>query len=229
MNTTANLKIFLLAVLLVQFGSPITLYGRLWIGAYILMQVAMVLFGILTVRAERQPVAPVLILAVAVLTFGAWFSLDPSSAPATLGVNLAVGLFMLSLVLFLLKFIFGERRASELDLILAAVSVYLLMGGVFKSIFVTLEMAEPGSFVVTAAPGQPVAWQQLLYYSYVTLSTLGYGEILPVGAWARSFAVLETVIGPLFLATIVARLVGAYVPRPRDLASGREPRARGEA
>jgi hypothetical protein len=217
MNTTGNLKILLTAVIFLQFGFPITTYGRPWIGVYILSHVAMVLFGTLTVRSERQPLPPVMVLAVAVLAFGAWFSLDPASRAATMGINVATGLFMLNLIVFLLRFIFEEDRASGPSLVLAAVCVYLLLGGVFKSVFVATELLQPGSFVDSILPGEPVAWQQLLYYSYVTLANLGYGDVLPVTLWARSFASLEAVIGPLFLATIVVRLVGAYAAMPWKL------------
>lgn len=210
MTTTRNLKVLLVAVILLQFGFPITTYGRGWTGVYLLTHVTMVLFGILTVRDRQYPLAPIATLAAGVLACGAWFSFDPVSTPATMSVNLATGLFMLYLILFLLRFMFGKRHAPAVHLVLGAVIVYLLLGGVFKSAFVALEIMAPGSFVDTTAPDRPVVWQQLLYYSYVTLSTLGYGEVLPVHLWARSLAILETVTGPLFLATVVARLVGAY-------------------
>ena len=55
-----------------------------------------------------------------------------------------------------------------------------------------------------------VPWQVIVYYSYATLSTLGYGDVLPVTAWARSAATFEAVVGVLYTAVIVARLVGLY-------------------
>lgn len=111
MKTSWNLRVFLIAVVLVQFGFPITLYGRLWTSVYILMQVAMVVFGVLTVRSEGERVAPVFVPGVVALAFGGWFSLDPDSSARTLGVNLAVGLFMLALVLYLLRFIASRVTA----------------------------------------------------------------------------------------------------------------------
>lgn len=222
MNLTRNLGVLILAVLLVQFGSPITLYGRPFVAVYILMEVGMVVFGVSTVRSEGQPIAPMLGLGALVLAGGAWFLVAPGSNPATLAVNLAVGAFMLALVGYLLVFIFRREGATQLDLILAAVAVYLLLGGIFKSAFVAIELLDPGSFINAEQPGRPLAWQDLLYYSYVTLSTLGYGEIVPVTGWARSMATLEAITGPLVLATIIARLVGSYA-RPGDQREVQEP------
>jgi hypothetical protein len=50
----------------------------------------------------------------------------------------------------------------------------------------------------------------LIYFSYVTLATLGYGDITPISAYARSSAILEAVAGPMYIAVLIARLVGLY-------------------
>lgn len=72
-------------------------------------------------------------------------------------------------------------------------------------------------------PHAPVTWQELNYLSFVTLVTLGYGDMVPVGAWARSLAVCEAVAGTLFLATVIARIVGAYVSPPGPEPDGDDP------
>ena len=68
----------------------------------------------------------------------------------------------------------------------------------------------------------PFPWQTFVYYSYATLTTLGYGDILPVTFWARSVATLEAVVGVLYTAVIVARLVGLYAAREveEEIATG---------
>ena len=62
----------------------------------------------------------------------------------------------------------------------------------------------------TAVPGEIFPWQNFVYYSYATLTTLGYGDVLPVTLWARSFASVEAIIGVLYITIIMARLVGLY-------------------
>ena len=74
-----------------------------------------------------------------------------------------------------------------------------------------LEALRPGSFAGLAQPGAVEGMgSELIYYSFVTLTTLGYGEITPVSITARNLAAMEAVTGVLYLATLVARLVGLY-------------------
>jgi voltage-gated potassium channel Kch len=59
--------------------------------------------------------------------------------------------------------------------------------------------------------GQGIDLSHFSYYSYVTLTTLGYGDITPISTQARSLALLEAIMGPLYLAILVARLVGIHI------------------
>lgn len=61
--------------------------------------------------------------------------------------------------------------------------------------------------------GQVFPWQNFVYYSYTTLSTLGYGDILPVTMLAKSASSIEAIIGVLYMTIIMARLVGLYATR----------------
>jgi hypothetical protein len=75
------------------------------------------------------------------------------------------------------------------------------------------EILQPGSFrgILDTGGPAPVS-SELLYFSFVTLTTVGYGDITPVGSYARSLAILEGISGVLFVATFVARLVALYKP-----------------
>jgi hypothetical protein len=112
-------------------------------------------------------------------------------------------------MLVLVRYIFLTRAVTR-DVLYAATSVYLLLGAIFVPIYGLLETLWPGSFVDNTAPDAPVAWQQLLYYSYTSLTTMGYGDVLPVSWWARSLATAEAVIGVLYIAILMGRLVGLY-------------------
>src|SRR5262245_15769148 len=100
------------------------------------------------------------------------------------------------------------------DTIAGAICFYLLLGVIWALIYALIELAHPGSFldggrpVGTATGGRRSLVPELLYLSLVTLSTLGYGYILPVTPPARMLAALEGIIGPLYLAVLIARLVG---------------------
>lgn len=99
-------------------------------------------------------------------------------------------------------------RATQVltDVLLAATSLYLVIGSGFAAVFALIEWLAPGSFAV--ASGRPINWQQLLYYSFVTLTTVGYGDITPQGFYAQSFAIFEAVIGVLYTVILLSRLVG---------------------
>ena len=90
-----------------------------------------------------------------------------------------------------------------------SVCAYFLLGLVWSSIFSILEFLQPGSFDIP----QSLHTESLsfTYYSYVTLTTLGFGDITPLTAQARSLSILEAITGQMYLATLVARLVAINI------------------
>ena len=75
-------------------------------------------------------------------------------------------------------------------------------------LYVGMEQVSPGSIQVN--PDEPLT-RQCVYYSYVTLTTLGYGDVTPLTPTARSFSFVEALMGQLYLAVLVARLVGLHI------------------
>jgi hypothetical protein len=91
------------------------------------------------------------------------------------------------------------------------VSLYILLGVFYYAIFNLIETIRPHSFMETAASASGVVTRHaLLYLSLITLTTLGYGDIVPVTPAARMFAAFEAMTGVLYIAITVARLVSAY-------------------
>ena len=84
-----------------------------------------------------------------------------------------------------------------------------LLAFLFVSIYGMVETFAPGSFVDNTL-GSPVQWQQLIYFSLITLSTAGYGDILPATMWGRMLAGIEATVGVLYVAILMARLVSLY-------------------
>ena len=111
------------------------------------------------------------------------------------------------IIVVLARYTFTARTVMT-EVILAATSLYLVLGSAFAAVFGLLLWLEPGAFV--ASSGADVEWQQLLYYSYVTLTTLGYGDIVPVGFHAQAFAAFEAIIGTLYTVILLSRLVGLH-------------------
>jgi len=92
------------------------------------------------------------------------------------------------------------------ETIYAALSTYLLAGAFFGVLYSAIEFSMPGSF---SGPDK-FTDSAATYYSFVTLATLGYGDFLPRTELARGVATLEVIIGQLYLAVMVARLIGAF-------------------
>jgi len=108
-----------------------------------------------------------------------------------------------------------QRREVTADTIAGAACVYMLLGLLWATAYLLLEHLHPGSFVI------PPAWRltgneigpALTYFSYVTLTTVGYGDVTPAGPAAGGLAVVEAAVGQLFLAVTIARLVGLHIAR----------------
>lgn len=109
--------------------------------------------------------------------------------------------------------VFSERRVTT-NIILGAVCVYLLIGIVWGMGFALLDTVMPQSFSVPSGNMVSVLdslMRNFIYYSFATLTTLGYGDITPVSIPARYFSVLEAVTGQVYLSVLVARLVGMHI------------------
>ena len=118
-----------------------------------------------------------------------------------------VGVIVFSYVVAVIFLYLIRQEEATADMIMAAASEYMLIGIMFSYIYFLLEAVHPGSFNLQGAQGDRSVF---LYFSFVTLTTAGYGDILPVSVQARSFAIIEQVTGQLFVAVAVARLVGLY-------------------
>ena len=109
-----------------------------------------------------------------------------------------------------------QRRDVTLNVILGAVVTYLLVAVAFMMTFQLLELANPGAFSGLSAGAhedQRKLAGSMLYFSLVCLTTMGFGDIAPLSDLARSLSVLEGVFGQLYLAVMIARLVGLHITR----------------
>ncbi len=120
--------------------------------------------------------------------------------------------FYLFTALLIFKFVLSSESVGQ-NALFGAVSVYLLVGGAFSMVYTVLEVLSPGSFYVDSAHNLDRVLNEFdfLYLSYTTLTTLGYGDITPVTSSARMLTVFEAIVGVLYLAVIVGRLVGIYI------------------
>ena len=100
--------------------------------------------------------------------------------------------------------------------IVGAICIYLLLGVIWAMTYTLVDLVSPGSFA-GFSPTTEQGWDsEWLYFSFVTMTTLGYGDILPVSATSRGLAYMQAVVGQFYIAVLVAGLVGAYVSAKRE-------------
>jgi len=102
-----------------------------------------------------------------------------------------------------------------------AISAYMMVGLLWAFIYLLLEVLLPGSFLNLASdpPSTDVSWRQFVFFSFTTLTSTGYGNIVPVEGFAQSAAILEQLSGVFFVAVFIARLAGLYQPGAGSRAS----------
>ncbi len=122
-----------------------------------------------------------------------------------LTAGLLVACWLLVTVM-MLAHILATRRVNSNTLFCAA-SAYLLLGVTWAGIYQILVLLDPGAI---KSLGPDSSWGDFVYFSFTSLTTLGYGDITPVSPFARSLVTVESVVGPMYLAILVARLVGLY-------------------
>ncbi len=126
---------------------------------------------------------------------------------------LVVILFLFIIRLMLIKIF--RAQVVTLETIGYALCTYILLGTVWTFFYLPVAELDPHAF------SQPIDQQGsspgavLVYFSFVTLTTLGYGDISPVSNLARSLTILEALTGTLFLAVLISRLVGSYSSQKR--------------
>ena len=118
----------------------------------------------------------------------------------------------------MLKYALRAGRVNA-DRIYAAVCVYMLMGYAWAFGYSLLVQLQPDAFAlsspIVAGDGAGLV-MQMRYFSFVTLTTMGYGDIVPRSDMARTMAVLEAVTGQLYLVALVGRLISLHIMQPQD-------------
>ena len=219
----------LVLTVLVQFLYPISVSDSPFVLiAFQIFYISLFVAGIYLVSNSRVTMWLLIIATLFWLIAGSTYAFRPDLIWANYLVYIILIFFQSALVVVLVRFIFRTTVVNR-DVLLAAITVYLLLGAVFVSVYGIIE-------TITWFPDQTThafidglneydadfPWQTFVYYSYATLTTLGYGDILPVTFWARSAATFEAVVGVLYTAVIVARLIGLYAAREveEEIASG---------
>jgi hypothetical protein len=180
---------------------------------------AMLIAGAYAVSRQRKVLVIAIVLALPTLALW-WGVRVVYSTPAVLVGLLFSTVFFLFILVVLLKNV-AQSEQADTDIIYAAMSAYLLIGVTWSFFYALVEIITPGAFDfgslgADAEFDAPHGELRLFsYYSLVTLSTLGYGDITPVTPLARSLSAMEAVTGQLFIAVLLARLVGLHIAQKK--------------
>jgi hypothetical protein len=136
------------------------------------------------------------------------------SQPSQAAVGVAelwAGLVLLTAVVMIVRRVLAGTTVT-LESIYGAVSAYMIIGLMFAAFYAAMDKLGGVTFFANGQPGDTRTFQ---YFSFTTLTTLGYGDFTAAGNAGRAVAVMEAMFGQIFLATLVARLVAAFQPRER--------------
>lgn len=211
-----GLTAFLILEALILFiAAPMSMLG---------LHVPLILGGVLCallllllVIISRSPGARVIaLIAAAMAVGGAGFRItQPSLVTVWLG-HLAVIAAMFALSMVIAQVVFAPGRVTY-HRIEGAVVLYLNIAVTFTSIYRLILELDPNAFAqIQGHQSERSEITGMLYFSFTTLTSTGFGEILPVNPFARSMANLESVLGQLYLAIMMARLVAMHLESRRN-------------
>ena len=173
---------------------------------------------LLAVRTGRVPRRAARVLVTLMLAgSAAAVTLALTSSPGVVigVVGLWAALLLLFAVVIIVRRVLAEREVT-IQSIYGAVSAYMIVGLMFASVYGAMYRFGGDTFFASGSPGNVNTFQ---YFSFTTLTTLGYGDFTAAGNSGRAVAVLEALAGQIFLATLIARLVASFRgPRQREQA-----------
>ncbi len=101
-----------------------------------------------------------------------------------------------------------------IDTLYGAIAAYVLLGISWGNIYFLIETFWPSSFTSPIMPGTQIDGPNFIFFSFVTLTTIGYGDIVPASAISKSFVILEAVTGIMYPAVMIARLIALHSANP---------------
>jgi hypothetical protein len=201
---------FLVALVLLVIAAPFIEHFRNGVLVETGLVTLAMCMGVFAVGARRQTLMLAIILASPAV-LGNWANhLWPESYPmeAVLAARLVFLGFIMS---HLMRFILRARRVDS-EVLCAGISIYLLLGLLWTFAYTLVARVTPDAFAfsVPASAGHSMTGFTAFYFSIITLTTVGYGDVTPVSNVARMLAMLEAMTGTLFVGVLIARLVSLY-------------------
>jgi len=202
----------LISLLLIFVISPFVV--PYYYGPTILNIIAAAVLLSATYAVSRRRSFLIFALSMSIFSIATTFWL--AAAPSHWLIIISHGSLVIVIIFFataILSYVLGTGKVTW-DKIYGAVCAYLLLGYAWTFAYSVIEELQPGSFdsPISTMPHDLVGRvMQLRYFSFVTLATVGYGDIVPHTPVARTLALLEAILGQFYLVALVGRLVGLHI------------------
>ena len=205
-----------LLLIIASYLFAVSVTARWAMSAVLVVQIATVWFALHTSHSRRS----VRIVALAVMALSAVIAVEnlfaSDSARQLSLVFLVASLLYLIAPFSILRHLL-TRQVVDIQTVLGALAAYLLFGMFFAFAYQAMAHMQSSAFFGTSGDG---TFPQDLFFSFTTLTTTGYGNLVPAGNPGQSMAVLEMLVGQLFLISAVAKVINAWQPKRSRLGQG---------
>jgi Ion channel len=184
-----------------------------------LLMSGVLLLGLNIFRQSRQEFFVACVFAVPAL-IGRWLLEFVQVEAFTVSILICWMVFLAFAVLIILRHILTTKRITY-DTISGAICGYLLFGMMYAFVYAIIDFFYPGSLAASSARTaalltslrEPRGFGHYIYFSFVTLASLGYGDITPISPPACAFSAIEGIAGQFYIAVLIARLVSLHSAR----------------
>lgn len=194
-----------LLVLTYPFSETGTIAALLFAGFYLILMGS----SIYLVSSNRRLLMAAVLLTVAIAVTGGITISSEFTAPLWIQLSWSASVFLQLLLItgLLVTFIIQSETVTR-EVLFAAIVIYFIIAAAFTLLYLVIETFSSGAFI--SSSGAEITWQRMTYFSLVTISTLGYGDIVPVAPAAQSLSAMEASIGTLYIAILIGRFVSLY-------------------
>lgn len=216
-NLNNNFSFLLVALLVFLIGVPIAVELQLF-SVEIIRAIsfsALLAIGLWSLRSSGRAFSAAAALVIVGVVLNILFVVY-EQVVFHFGSSMALLAFLFLATVTAMKQIAAGNNISS-NRIVGAICVYLMLGVIWALSYGLLEAAIPGSFGGLTEGATSSSWSpDWVYFSFVTLTTLGYGDVLPMTIFSRTLAFFEAIVGQFYLAVLVAGLVGAYLAEKQE-------------
>lgn len=195
-------------------GHPLLEWLGMDPGVYGLLGMGVFAAGLYAVIGEGRLTTAAYVLAIAAIACSL-FASGLGSRPFYLAAIAVAVAFMGFVTMLILRSVMTSERVT-IDTLYGAVAGYVLLGITWGTLYFLVEFVSPASFHSTTAASAYIKGKDFTFFSFVTLTTIGYGDMVPISSLAKSLVIVEAVTGIMYPAVMIGRLIAMHSANPRD-------------